>query len=59
MLPLQNEMMLFTIRILGLRYCDACNTGAFVEQNNQNLIAQFEFGQSTGGEKPVAVKSNI
>lgn len=58
-MPLQNEIMFFTIKILGLKSDDECSIGAFVEQSNQNLIAQFEFGQNTGGEKPAVVKRNI
>lgn len=58
-MPLQNEIKFFTIKVLDLRCDDECSIGAFVEQDNWNLIAQFEFGQNTGGEKPAVVKSNI
>lgn len=57
-MPLQNGIMFFTVKILNLRCDDERCIGTFVEENNQNLIAQFEFGQSTGGEKPTVVKSS-
>lgn len=51
--------MFITIKILGLKCDDECSIGAFVEQDNWNLIVQFEFGQNAGREKPTVVKSNI
>lgn len=46
-------MKLFVIpKVLELKYDDdECNTGVFVKVNNQRLVAQFECGWNTGGEK--------